>query len=133
MESSMLAFKAIAVLHTIAGYIFFALAASDGSQEFWAYKGRNPLAGDIRKYLAYFACWSLMGCGIAAFFIPVAAVALAWIALAFFLATGLVDFVANRRLPFVHRASVLSVLLRAVAAIALTSTRPPSLYGGHSA
>ena len=125
----MLAFKTIAVLHTIAGYIFFALAASEGSQEIWAYKGRNLLTGDIRKYLAYFACWSLMGCGIAAFFIPVAAVALAWMALGFFLATGLVDLVANRRLSLVHKASVMSVLIRTVAAIALTSTSPQSLYG----
>ena len=121
-------FKSLAILHTVAGYLFFGLAANEPFQEMF-YENKNPLAGDLLKYSAYFGCWSLIACGPLAFFIPVFAVAVAWLSLVFFLATAAIELISTPKFFRLTRASVVSGSIRMVAAVALTATMPSSLYG----
>jgi hypothetical protein len=122
MESSELIFRSIAVLHGIAGYVLFAFAANDEFQESCFYKGRNPLAGDIHKYLVLAACWSLIACAIVAFFLPRLAVAAAWLSIFLYILTSLVDPVFERRWPSLCKGCVISAGVRMAFAIALTVT-----------
>ena len=121
MDYFAIAFKTTAILHTLAGYFIFSLAANEEMQESCLYQERNPLAGDIVKYLVYFASWSLIVCGIFAFLIPKAAVGLAWISLTFYLFTAFVDPIAERRLPSICKICVVMFSIRTVAATALTA------------
>jgi hypothetical protein len=128
MEISLLIFKTVAILHTVAGYIFFAFTANYDLQTYF-YAGKNPLTGDILKYLAYFSCCCLIACGIVAFLIPFLAVVLACLSFAFYLSTAIVEAVAARRWLHIGRVSRLSLLLRAIATSILALTMPPSLHG----
>jgi|SRR5690606_17850941 len=111
-------FKTTAVLHSIVGLFSFAIAANEEVQEWLVYGNRNPLAGDVFKYLIYAYCWLLMGCGIAAFLIPGFAVVLACGAFGFYLLTGIVDLVGNRRWPTFSKVRSISIATR-VAGVAL--------------
>ena len=128
MDGSMLVFKLLAILHTVAGYAFFALAANEPFQGMM-YKNKNPLAGDLLKYSVYFACWLLVACGPFAFFVPIFSVWASWLSLAFFLATAAIDVISTPRFLGLSRASTVSVVIRVAAAVVLTVTMPPSLYG----
>src|SRR6478752_6019093 len=99
MVSSELIFKSVAVLHGVAGYVLFAFAADEDFQKFCFYKNRNPLAGDAYKYLVLAACLALVACGVLAFFVPIFAVGAAWLSIALYLLTGLVDIVDKGRWP----------------------------------
>lgn len=129
MESFDLAFKAIAILHTVAGYIIFALAADEEMQQDCFYKDRNPLVGDVRKYLVYAGCWSLIACGFVAFIMPKLAILAAWSSIIFYLLAGLTDLVAERRWPSICKACAISLGIRSVAAAALTGLFRPGMYG----
>jgi len=129
MDSIDLIFRAIAVLHGVAGYVLFGLAANEELQEFCFYKGRNPLAGDVHKYLVYLACWSLVACGVSAFFVPWLAVLAAWLSVAFYLLTAFVDIVAERRWPAFCTACAVSLAVRLLAAAVLTGALRLGLYG----
>ena len=121
MESSDLIFRGIAVLHGVAGYALFAFAANEDFQEFCFYKNRNPLAGDVYKYLVLSACWSLVACAILAFLVPALAVGAAWLSIVLYLLTGLVDFVTERRWPSFCKGCAVSLTVRTIAAVALTT------------
>jgi len=99
MDAAEITFKALAVLHTVAGYLFLAFALDHDFQQECFYANCNPLAGDIKKYLVQIACWCLVGCGILAFHVPAASVALVWMALAAWFLTGFVEVAWTRRLP----------------------------------
>src|SRR5690606_1712784 len=120
MEIFELAFTVTAVLHLIAGYLIFAIAANEEVHEWMIYDGRNPLAGDIFKYLIYRACWLMIGCGIAAFVMPNVAVVLVWAALGAYVLTGVVDLVEDRRWPSFSKPHIIAVVPRIVGAAALT-------------
>lgn len=120
MESSDLAFKAIAILNTVAGYVLFALAANEDIQESCFYRGVNPLLGEIRKYMVYYACWSLIACGIFAFFMPKFAVYVAWLSVVLYLLTGLIPLVAGQGWPSFCKTCTISLGIRVIAAAALT-------------
>jgi hypothetical protein len=121
MENSELAFKALAIAHTIAGYIFFGFASVEEFQESCFYRNRNRLVGDILKFLSFSGCWSLIACGVLAFFLPKAAVAAVWASVAFFLLTGLPDLIAERRWPSFCKTCAVSLGVRIIAATALSS------------
>jgi len=110
----------IALLHTIAGYLFFALAADEGTQDMCFYTRPNPLIGDIHKYIAYAASWSLIGCAPLLALEPKLAVAAAWISILLYLATGTLDPIAERRWPKFCRSCAASVVVRVLAASAFT-------------
>jgi len=120
MESSELIFKSLAILHGVAGYLLFAFAANEEFQEFCFYKNRNPLAGDVYKYLVLSACWALIACAILAFILPAVAVGVAWLSILLYLLTGLVDIVFERRWPTFCKGCAVSLGIRAIAATALT-------------
>ena len=128
MEDFELLFRVIAVLHGVAGLVLWAFASDKDFQQFCFYQHRNPLAGDFYKYLVYFACWSLMACGYAAFYFPRLAVALAWLSLGFYLSTGLVDLIAERRWPNFCKACAVSFSARLIATLALTGVMRYGLY-----
>ena len=119
MENFDFAFKAIAILHTIAGYLLFGLAANEETQQFCFYKDRNPLIGDIQKYIAYAGCWSLIICGIFAFLMPKLAVIAALASIAIYLLSGVLPIVVEHRLPPFCKACVISLGTRIIAAVAL--------------
>lgn len=122
MDSSELIFRSIAVLHGIAGYVLFGIAANEEFQEFCFYKHRNPLAGDIYKYLVLAACWCLIACAILAFLLPAVAVGLAWLSILLYLLTGIVDPMFDRHWPSLCKTCVVSLGVRVAFAIALTAT-----------
>jgi hypothetical protein len=128
MEVSEVVFKAIAILHCVAGYFFFGVAANEDYQTCF-YHGKSPLAGDALKYLAYFSCFCMVACGIFAFLLPFVAVILAWLSFAFYLSTSVVNGFALRRLPRIGKISGASLAVRAIAASAMALTMPPSLHG----
>ena len=121
MDYFAIAFKTTAILHALAGYFIFGLAANEEIQESCVYQDRNPLAGDIVKYLIYLASWSLVVCGIFAFLIPKFAVGLAWISLAFYFLTAFVDPIVERRLPTLCKSCAAMFSIRAIAAAILTA------------
>src|SRR5690606_17701566 len=120
MDYFALAFKATAILHTLAGYFIFGLAANEDVQESCLYEGRNPLTGDILKYLAYIGSCLLIVSGIFAFLIPKAAVFLVWLSLFLYLLSAFVDPLAERRLPSLCRTCIVMFSIRAIAAAVLT-------------
>ena len=120
MDYIALAFKATAILHTLAGYFIFGLAANEEIQESCLYQDRNPLTADIVKYLAYIGSWLLIACGIIAFLLPKAAVVLAWLSLFLYFLTAFVDPIAERRLPSLCKTCAIMFSIRAAAAVALT-------------
>ena len=120
MDYFALAFKATAILHTLAGYFIFGLATNEEIQHSCLYEDRNPLTGDIIKYLAYIGSWLLIACGIIAFLIPKAAVVLVWLSLSLYLLTAFVDPIVERRLPSLCKTCAVMFSIRAVAAAVLT-------------
>ncbi|MCX7514416.1 hypothetical protein [Frateuria sp. STR12] len=115
-----LAFKATAILHALTGCFIFGLAANGEIRESCVYQDRNPLTGDIVKYLAYIGSCLLIACGIVAFVSPGAAVALAWLSLSLYLLTAFVDAIAERRFSSLCKACVVMFFSRFVAAALLT-------------
>jgi hypothetical protein len=115
-----IAFKATAVLHLVAGYLIFGIASNEEVREWVVYEDRNPLAGDILKYLIYIACWLMIACGIAAFLIPKAAVPLAWAAFIAYLLTGALELIEKRRWPSLSKPKMIAIAPRLGAAMALT-------------
>lgn len=120
MDYFALAFKATAILHTLAGYLIFGLAANEEIRESCLYQDRNPLTGDVIKYLAYIGSSLLIACGIVAFLIPKAAVVLAWLSLSLYFLTAFVDPIAERRLPSLCKSCAVMFSIRAAAAAVLT-------------
>ena len=123
MESPVIMFKSIAVLHTAAGYLFFSLGAQDELQEMH-YRNRNPLMGDFIKYFAHLSCLLLVACGLSAFFLPKLTATLAWLSLGFFMSPAVLDMVSKRRWLRIEKASLVSSCVRALAAAALTALTP---------
>jgi hypothetical protein len=119
MENFDFAFKSLAILHTIAGCLLFGLAANEEIQQSCFYKDRNPLIGDIQNYIAYAGCWSLIICGIVAFFMPKLAVIAALTSIAFYLLSGVLPVVVEHRLPPFCKACAISLGIRVIAAVAL--------------
>ena|SRR5690606_15700963 len=113
-------FHSLAIFHGFAGYVLFGIAANEEFQEYCFYNNRNPLAGDIRKYLVYFACWSLISCAVLAFIDPSLAVGAAWLSVLLYLLTGIVDPVFETRWPSLCKSCAISLGLRAALAVALT-------------
>ena len=121
MDKVAIAFKAVAILHSVAGYVLFGFVAQEEVHEKCIYKGRNPLTGDSIKYLAYFGCWSLIVCGPMAFVFPTTlAVLAAWFSIAFFLLTALADWIDKLRWPKFCKACGINLAVRVVGAATLT-------------
>jgi hypothetical protein len=105
-EIYIIAFKVVAILHGLAGYVIMVFALSEDVQQSCFYKDRNPLAGDINKYLAYASCSSLMLCGAFAVFsffefpnAPKFSVITAWASVLFYHLTAWVFLVEKRHWP----------------------------------
>ena len=120
MDAVEIAFKAVAVLHTIVGYVLVGAALDEEFQQECFYANSNPLAGDIKKYLVITGSGAMAACGILAFKIPVVAVALAWISLACWFVTGFVDIPWTRRPPGFCKACAINFLVRCSLAGLLT-------------
>ena len=120
MEHLDIPFKMLAVLYAVCGIFLLAITTGEGFQRVCIYEGRNPLVGDMLKYLANGSGLALVICGFAAFKLPIAAVALVWISLVCHLLTGVVDSVASRLWPRICVACTVNFAVRASAAIALT-------------
>jgi hypothetical protein len=120
MDSTEIAFKAVALVHGAAGAFLLLPASDEEFQKECFYSTVNPLAGDIKKYLVLIGCWALLGCGILAFKVPVAAVGLAWISLASWFLTGFVTIPWTRRLPDFCKICVVNFIVRLLLAGALT-------------
>src|SRR5690606_11928296 len=111
---------AIALLHTIAGYLLFALASDEETQETCFYTGRNPFVGDIYKYTVYAACWSLIACAPLLALAPKLAITAAWASIFLYLFTGILDPIAERRWPTFCRGCAISIGVRVLAALTFT-------------
>lgn len=120
MELSGIAFTALAVLHSLAGLVLLAFTSDEAFQSACVYEGRNPLVGDILKYLVSGAGLSLAACGFAVFYLPIAVVVLAWISLTCYALTWFVDAAATRSWPKLCIACTINFAVRAAAASALT-------------
>lgn len=121
----MLVFSALSVLHLVAGLFLLAIAMDADTRTACIYQGRNPLAGDILKYLVLTGALTLSASGFIGmgYFViesPRAAVALAWISLALYLATLAVDAIALKRRPHVCKSCAIHLSIRFLAAAALT-------------
>lgn len=121
----MLVFSALSVLHLVAGVFLLAVAMDTDTQAACLYQGRNPLAGDILKYLVITGALTLFASGYIGmgYFViesPQAAVALAWISLALYLATLAVDAIALKRRPRICKSCAINFSIRLLAAVALT-------------
>lgn len=130
MENSILIFKIVAVLHSIAGFILVAIASDEKFRELCSYKNRSWLAGRIHYKLLMLGTWLLIGPGFVIFALPMVpklAVVISWLSIAFFLSTGLVDLISNRRFPDFCLRCLVSLGVRVIAAIILTITVPESL------
>jgi hypothetical protein len=121
MDTAELAFKAVAVLHGLLGLLLLSAASSNEFQEECFYSGVAPMAGTLKKYVSLTGAWALFGCGVAAFWSPATAVALAWISLGFWFLGGVVKLPWTRAFPQLCKGSAISFLVRVVLASALTS------------
>jgi len=132
MENALLYMKVIAVTHGIFGYLGGAVAASPEIQTDIIYQNRNPLAGDVKKYLVYGMCFCLVLCGLCPWFKPSATPLWAWLALGFHLLSGGLDFATQQGRFYCWRCIATGVTVKTIAAVALTylATMLPSAGNG---
>jgi len=132
MENALLYMKVIAVAHGILGYFGGAFAASPEIQADMIYQNRNPLAGDVKKYLVYVMCFCLVLCGLCPGFKPSATPLWAWLALGFHLFSCVLDFATQQARFYCWRCMATGITVKAIAAVALTylaTTFPPAGNG----
>jgi hypothetical protein len=120
LENPLLLLKVVAVAHGVLGYVGFFFALSPEFQEEIIYKGRNPLIGDIKKYLVYLNCFLLLICALSAWFKPATTPLWAWLALTAYLLGGAIDLIAQRGRLWCWRCRASGVILKAIGAGALT-------------
>ena len=132
MENALLYMKAIAIVHGIIGYFGGAVAASPEIQAEIIYQGRNPVVGDVKKYLVYGMCFCLVLCGFCPWFKPSATPLWAWLALGFHLLSGVLDFATQQGRFYCWRCIATGVTVKTIAAVALTylATMLPSAGSG---
>ena len=120
MENALLYMKVIAVAHGIVGYLGGAVTAAPEIQAVAIYQDRNPLAGDVKKYLIYSMCFCLVLCALCPWFKPSATPMWAWLALGFHLLGGVFDFATQRGRGYCWRCMATGITFKTVAAVALT-------------
>ena len=120
MEVVGITFKVVAILYSLGGIFLLSLTTDKDFLRVCIYDGRNPLVGDVLKYLANGSGLALAVCGFAAFYLPIAAVVLVWLSLIFHLLTGLVASVASRTWPRLCVVCAVNVAVRTAAAVAIT-------------
>ena len=120
MESSELLFKGLAVLHGITGLLLFGISTHEDLQDPAFYARRNPLAGDITKFLAVSSGCSLVACGLLAFIVPLFAVIAAWLSVALHLVGSLFGAATRGDAQHLVRPVLASLATRTIAAGALT-------------
>nr|AAL24528.1 orf133EGC123 [uncultured bacterium] len=120
MENALLYMKVIAVAHGIIGYLGGAATASPEIQANIIYQDRNPLVGDVKKYLVYGMCFCLVLCGLCPWFKPSATPLWAWLALGFHLVSSALDFATQRGRLYCWRCMATGITVKIIAAAALT-------------
>lgn len=119
MVNALLGMKVIAVVHGIIGYIGAVFVLSPELQADLIYQDRNPLVGDVKKYLTLSMCLCLVLCCFCPWFKPSATPLWAWLALGFHLLSGLVDVATQRGRVWCWRCMATGVTVKASAALAL--------------
>jgi hypothetical protein len=120
LDNTLLLLKIIAVAHGVLGYVGAIFTLTPEIQDEIIYKNRNPLAGDIKKYLIYLMCFCLLICGLCPWFKPSATQLWAWLALGIYMLGALVDLVTQKGRVWCWRCMATGITLKAIAAGALT-------------
>jgi hypothetical protein len=112
--------KVIAAAHGVLGFIGGVFTASPELQDEVIYKDRNPLVGDVKKYLSYGMCFCLVLCAFCPWFKPSATPLWAWLALGFHLLSSLFEIATQRGHVWCARCIVTGITVKTIAAVALT-------------
>jgi hypothetical protein len=97
-----------------------AFALAPEIQDEIIYKNRNPLLGDLKKYLIYLMCFFLVLCAVCAWLKPSATPLWAWLAVGIYALGGLVDLVTQRGRSWCWRCMATGLAVKIAAAGALT-------------
>ena len=130
MEHALVALKIVTAVAGFISYVVFALLSAPEIQEEFIYKSRNPLLGDLVKYVLYAMNFCLVICALCPWWKVSAAPMWAWASVAFSAVAYLLYLRESR--SFCVRCAVIGISVRACVAVLVTYLTHSVLNGANA-